>query len=310
MPALNVIVAVPALAAPALAVLRQAGLAVHALPGSAPPETVAALCREVQADAILAGLSRFGPAVLHASPRLRIVARHGVGVDNVDLAAAAAAGILVTRAPGANALAVAEHTLALILALAKDLRPLAALVADGRWRESAGQTRDLAGLRLGLVGYGAIGQAVERLASAFGMAVARHHLSGDVALTELLARSDVLSLHCPLVPATRHIIDAAALRRLPRGAIVVNTARGGLIDEAALLAALETGHVAAAGLDVFEQEPPALSDALRRHPRVIATPHMAGSTPDAVAAMGVMAAECIVAALTGGMMPPDRVVTA
>jgi D-3-phosphoglycerate dehydrogenase len=126
----------------------------------------------------------------------------------------------------------------------------------------------------------------------------------------LLRRSDVLSLHLPFMAATRHVIDAAALAALPAGAIVVNTARGGLIDEPALLAALESGHVAGAGLDVFEVEPPVAGDPLRSHPRVIATPHVAGVTDGSLVTMGVMAAECIAAVLTGAPVPPERLVRA
>jgi D-3-phosphoglycerate dehydrogenase len=304
----NVIMGAPSLAPAARALLVEGGCTVHDVPGAAPHGALAEMCRALQADAILAGQNRIDAAVLDASPRLRIVARHGVGVDSVDIGAAADRGIIVTRAPGSNARAVAEHTMALILALAKDLRPLSAVVADGGWRADVGPTRDLVGLRLGLVGYGAIGQMVASLAAAFSMDVAAHHPSGGLDLDRLLRRSDVLSMHCPLTLQTRHMIGAAELAALPRGAIVVNTARGGLIDEAALLEAVDSGQVAAAGLDVFEREPPGAEEALRCHPRVIATPHIAGSTPDAMVAMGVMAAECIVAALSGAPIPAGRIV--
>ncbi len=306
----------PVLAPRAVAVLEAAGCAIRYLPPYPDAATVAATVREVQADAILCRQGRIDGAVMDASPKLRIVARHGVGMDEVDVAAAAARGLLLTRATGSNTRATAEHTLALILALAKDLRPLSAGVADGGWRGAATRTRDLAGLRLGLVGYGPIGQAVAGMAAAFGMAVMAWRRSagplGDVAVADslaaLLARSDVLSLHCPLTAATRHLIDAAALARLPAGALLVNTARGGLVDEAALAAALDAGHLAGAGLDVFEGEPPPPDHPLRRHPKVIATPHVAGVTGGSLDAMGVMAAECIVAALTGGSIPADRIV--
>jgi D-3-phosphoglycerate dehydrogenase len=279
---------------------------------------VAGLAGSLQADAIL---TRQGPVVaaaMDASAQLRIIARHGVGVDDVDLAAARARGIAVTRAPGSNTAAVAEHTLALILALAKELRPLGAAIAGGAWRGGTTRVRDVAGMRLGLLGFGAIGQAVARLAHAFGMAVAAHDpvmpasLFGPTryfgSVAELCAGCDVLSVHCPYSPATHHLVDAAALARLPRGAFVVNTARGGIIDEAALLAALGSGHLGGAGLDVFETEPPAAGDALRDHPRVVVTPHVAGVTEGSLVNMGVMAAECIVACLTGGTIPPERIV--
>jgi len=315
---MNVVMTAPRLAPQAVAVLEAAGATLHYMAPFPDAAAVAARAGQVDATAIL---SRQGPvtaAAMDAAPRLRIIARHGVGVDDVDVAEAARRGILVTRGPGSNTQAVAEHTLALILALAKDLLPLSASVAAGHWRGAATKVRDIAGLRLGLVGCGGIGQAVARLANAFGMAVSAHSPSGRhlpgiqraPTLAALLATSDVLSLHLPLLPATRGLIGAPELAQLPPGAIVVNTSRGGLIDEAALLAALDAGHVAAAGLDVFAHEPPDPHDALRRHPRVIATPHVAGVTDGSLVNMGVMAAECIAAVLLGRPVPPERLVHA
>ena len=311
---MDVIMTSPRLAEEAVSLLAAAGARIHYMAPFPAAADVAALAREVGAVAIL---SRQGPvteAVMEAAPRLRIVARHGVGVDDVDLEAAARRGILVTRAPGSNTQAVAEHTLAMILALAKRLPTLSAQVAAGQWRGAGDKVRDIAGLRLGLLGYGPIGQAVARLAQPFGMAVAAYQRSPVAGvesmpdLPALLARSDVLSLHLPFTPATRHIIGSAELAMLPAGATVINTSRGGLIDEAALLEALEAGHLSGAGLDVFEGEPPSLDNGLRRHPAVIATPHVAGVTDGSLVNMGVMAAECIVAVLTGRPVPADRVV--
>jgi D-3-phosphoglycerate dehydrogenase len=135
---------------------------------------------------------------------------------------------------------------------------------------------------------------------------------GDVTLVPtldgLLAGSDVLSVHCPLTPSTFHLVDAAALARLPQGAFVINTARGGIIDEAALIAALESGHIGGAGLDVFEGEPPSADHPLRTHPKVLATPHISGVTQASLVNMGVMAAECIAWALTGQTVPEARIV--
>ena len=313
---MHVIMTAPRLAPQAVALLEAAGATLHYMaPFPSAPE-VAALAASVQPDAIL---SRQGPvtaAVMDAAPGLRIIARHGVGVDDVDIAEAQRRGIVVTRAPGSNTQAVAEHTLALLLALTKDLPLLSAQVAAGAWRGAGTKVRDVAGLRLGLVGCGAIGQAVARLAAAFGMSAAAYDPAGpdspDVArlptLQALLARSDVLSLHLPLLPATRHLIGTAELAALPPGAIVLNTARGGLIDEAALHDAIEAGHLAGAGLDVFEDEPPPKDHPLRRHPRVICTPHVAGVTDGSLVNMGVMAAECIVAVLNGDPVPSDRLV--
>ncbi len=316
----EVVMTAPRLAEPAVRLLEEAGAAVHYMPPYPSAADVAALTARVQADAILCRQGRVDGAVMDASPRLRIVARHGVGMDEVDLDAARARGLLVTRAPGSNTRQVAEHALALILALAKDLLPLRAAIAAGEWRGAATSVRDIAGLRLGLVGLGAIGRAVAALARGLGMAVTGFDPSLATGTAEpegiavvgslhaLLRESEVLSLHCPLLPSTRHLIDAAAMARLPVGAFVINTARGGLIDEAALLAALDAGRLAGAALDVFETEPPAADHRLRCHPHVFVTPHVAGVTPGALVAMGVMAAECIVAALTGRRIPAERVV--
>jgi len=313
---MDVIMTAPRLAPQAVALIEAAGGTLHYMAPFPSAAAVAELAATVQPSAIL---SRQGPvtaAAMAATPGLRIIARHGVGVDDVDLAEAQRRGIVVTRAPGSNTQAVAEHTLALLLALAKTLPLLSAQVAGGGWREAETKVRDIAGLRLGLVGCGAIGQAVARLALPFGMSVAAYDPAGpDVpgiarlpSLHELLRRSDVLSLHLPLLPTTRHLIGAAELAALPSGAMVLNTARGGLIDEAALHAAVESGHLSGAGLDVMEGEPPPADYPLRRHPRVICTPHVAGVTDGSLVNMGVMAAECIIAVLRGKPMPPGRLV--
>ncbi len=313
---MHVIMTAPRLASQAVALIEAAGATLHYMAPFPTAAEVATLAASIQPDAIL---SRQGPvtaAAMDAAPGLRVIARHGVGVDDVDIAEAQRRGIVVTRAPASNTQAVAEHTVALLLALAKDLPLLSSQVAGGAWRRAETKVRDVAGLRLGLVGCGAIGQAVARLATAFGMVVAAYDpgkpdssgIARLATLQELLARSDVLSLHLPLLPATRHLIGAAELAALPSGAIVLNTARGGLLDEAALHAALEAGRLAGAGLDVFENEPPPDDHPLRRHPRVICTPHVAGVTDGSLVNMGVMAAECIVAVLRGDPVPPERLV--
>jgi D-3-phosphoglycerate dehydrogenase len=314
----NVIMTSGFLAQPAVDILHAAGCAIHYMRPYPSAEEVAALTASIQADAILTRQGPVSIAAMDASPRLRVVARHGVGVDDVDIAAATARGILVTRSTGSNTRAVAEHTLAMVLALAKGFRPLGVDIAEGRWRDPTASVRDLAGLRLGLVGFGGIAQAVVPMAQAFGMIVSAFAprqrattLPGVTlasSLDALLATSDALSVHCPLTPSTHHLIDAAALARLPKGAMVVNTARGGIVDEAALTAALDSGHLAGAALDVFEGEPPALDNPLRRHSKVIATPHISGVTEASLISMGVMAAECIAWALCGQPVPEERIV--
>ncbi len=312
----HVVMTSPRLAAPAVELLERAGCVIHYTEPYPNAAVLSELVARVQADAILARQGQVDGGVIAASPRLRIVARHGVGMDEVDLAAAGKHGVLVTRAPGSNTRAVAELAMALLLALVKDLRPFAGEIAGGGWRRGATHSRDVAGLRLGLIGYGMVGRAVGRLAQAFAMTVTAYDpvpgAADGVVRAEsplaLAAVSDVLSLHCPLTTQTRALVDAAVLAALPAGGFVVNTARGGIVDEAALLAALDSGHLAGAALDVFETEPPPADHPLRTHPKVLATPHIAGVTPGSLVTMGMMAAECIVAALTGQTVPPERIV--
>lgn len=315
--AFNIVMTSGFLAPQAVAILEQAGCAIHYMRPYPSAAEVAVRTAEVQADAILTRQGPVSPAAMDASPRLKVVARHGVGVDDVDIAAATARGILVCRATGSNTTAVAEHTIAMVLALAKEFRPLGAVIAAGGWRDPTASVRDLAGLRLGLLGFGGIAQAVVPFAQVFGMRVSAYAPRGGKAmpgvvmapsLDALLATSDALSVHCPLTPATRHLIDVRALALLPKGAMVINTARGGIVDEAALVAALDSGHLSGAALDVFEGEPPVIDHPLRRHDRVIATPHVSGVTQGSMVNMGVMAAECIAWALTGQDVPEDRIV--
>ena len=312
----NVIMTAPRLAAPAVAVLAQAGCDIHYTGPYPSGAVLGELAARVQADAILSRQGQVNATAIAGSPRLRIVARHGVGVDEVDLVAARAHGVMVTNAPGSNTRAVAEHTLAVLLALAKRLKPFGLGVAAGEWRGATASGRDIAGLRLGLLGFGGIGQAVAALARPFGITVAayaRRPIAGirrADSLLALAAASDVLSIHCPFTPQTRGCVDAAVLAAMPAGGFVINTARGGIVDEAALFSALESGHIAGAALDVFATEPPPPDYKLLHHPLVLATPHVSGVTPDSLTAMGVMAAECIAAALTGAPVPSERIVVA
>lgn len=315
-PKANIVMTAPRLAPEAAALLDTAGLQLHCMEPYPSAAAVADLAARVDARGIISRQAPVTAAVMDAAPNLRIVARHGVGMDDVDLAEARRRGILVTRATGSNAGATAEHALALILALVKRLPQQAAAIAAGGWRGPADEGGDLVGLRLGLVGLGATGRRVALFAQAFGMQVTAYSptapdLPGVARvpnLETLLPGTDVLSLHCPLRPDTYHLVGAPALVTLPPGAFLVNTARGGLVDEAALLAALDSGHLAGAALDVFEAEPPPPDYALRRHPRLLATAHTAGATKGSFMRMGVMAAECVVAALAGQPMPPERVV--
>lgn len=262
-------------------------------------------------DAVLLRSARMDRAQIEAAPRLRIIARHGAGYDTVDLAAARERGVAVTVTADANAVSVAEHAFALILAVVRRVAAADAGVREGRWDDArrAAVGRELAGKALGVVGFGRIGRRVARMAAAFDMTVlaadpaaderAAHELGvGLVALPELLAASDVISLHVPLLPATRRLIDARALAAVRRGAVLVNTSRGGLVDEAALVDALDRRLLSGAGLDVFDEEPLAAGNPLLRAD-VTLTPHCGGQTVEAMRRVGLQAADSVVACARG-----------
>ena len=271
----------------------------------------AALAR---AEILLVRILKLDPARM-AAP-LRMVAKHGVGVDNIPLEAARAGGIVVANTPGANANAVAEHTLMLMLALAKSLpRMTAAALRDGRPDRTA-RVVDLAGRRLLLIGFGRTAQRVAALAQAFGMSVTvmSPRLRGEVThegyriardLRDALQSADVLSLHCPLTPATQSLIGAAELALLPDGAYVINTARGGLINEAALAAATHLGGFA---VDVVADEPIRPENPLLHAANGIVTPHSAAMSAEAFRQMGMDAAQNILDYLAGRLNPAHTVV--
>ena len=290
------------LPASALELLRsQAGWQVDAKSGRPAAELAAALA---DADALLVrSATKVTADLLSSAPKLRIVARAGTGVDNVDVAAASARGILVVNAPGANSISVAEHACALILALARSVPAADRAMKDGKWEKKRFLGTELRGKTLGIAGFGRIGQEVAQRARAFGMRVVAHDpfISRDLAegmgvellsLDEVCAAADFLTLHLPSTSDTRHLLNADRLARMKPGIRIINTARGELIDEAALKDAIDRGVVAAAGLDVFEKEPPA-DWALAGMPQVIATPHIAASTEEAQELVGLDTAAAV-----------------
>lgn len=245
-------------------------------------------------------------ALLDRMPRLRVIARTGVGTDRIDLAAASERGIPVVITPGTGSQAVAEGALALTLALVKRLRVTTGLVREGRWAQRDGiQLGDLAGATMGIVGYGRIGQATARLAAAFGMRVLAHDPYAAVVeparpatLDELFAVSDVISLHLPLTPGTRHVVDAARLAATKPGAVLVNCGRGGLLDLDAAYDALRSGTLAGVGLDVYDSEPPE-HHPIFDHPDVVLSPHLMGLSRRASALTFAAAARGVAAVLDG-----------
>jgi (S)-sulfolactate dehydrogenase len=246
-----------------------------------------------------------GP-LLEAARRLEVVGRLGVGLDNIDVSACEARGIAVYPATGANDLSVAEYVITAALLLLRRAWFATARVAAGEWPRTELMGRELAGKRLGLVGYGAIARVTARMARGLGMSVAAHDplLPADhpawrdalrQSLPELLAGSDVVSLHVPLTGATRNMIDAAAIAGMKRGAILVNAARGGVVDEPALVAALRDGRLGGAALDVFAREPlEAAAGALFAGvPNLILTPHVAGVTEESNVRVSAVTAEAV-----------------
>ena len=283
------------LPASALELLQADGWTVDARTGRSPDALAADLA---DADGLLVrSATKVDARLLAAAPRLRIVARAGTGVDNVDVEAASARGILVVNAAGANSISVAEHACALMLALARSIPSADRAMKDGRWEKKKFVGMELRGKTLGVAGLGRIGQEVAQRASAFGMHVLAHDpfISAELAarsgvelvsLDDLCARADYITLHLPATDDTHHLFNDERFARCKPGLRLVNTARGELVDEQALRRAIESGHVAGAGLDVFEQEPP--SDwALAQLPQVIATPHIAASTEEAQELVGI-----------------------
>lgn len=243
--------------------------------------------------------------VIAAGSALRAIARAGVGVDNVDLEAATERGIPVVNAPGASMTAVAELTFGLMLALLRELPRANASMKQGRWEKSKFRGHQLRDKTLGVIGYGRIGREVARLGQAFGAKVIATTRSSRpmeyaqrVDLDRLLAESDIISLHTAYRVDSQYLIDSTAFQRMKDGVYIVNTARGPLIDEDALLAALESGKVAGAGLDVFEREPPGASP-LVTHRRVICTPHIGAATREAQQEIGQITVRGLLAILRG-----------
>jgi D-3-phosphoglycerate dehydrogenase len=259
-------------------------------------------------DGMIAGLDELDAAALAVADSLKVIARYGVGYNNVDLEAASEMGITVTNTPGANAVAVAELTVALILDLLRPIVPAVLKTKAGEWPRYKGLS--LAGKTVGLLGLGAIGKETAKRLSGFECKLLAYDLypdekfaaEYDVQLTlmdEILSSADLISLHLPGTPDTKNIVNDDFLGSMKDGAFLVNTARGDLIDEAALLSALQSGKLRGAALDVYSQEPPAPDNPLLALEQVLATPHMGAHADSATNAMGWMALEECLAVLSG-----------
>jgi D-3-phosphoglycerate dehydrogenase / 2-oxoglutarate reductase len=303
---MNIVVADP-ISQRGLELLRKAGWNVIT------PSKDALAASLATADALIVrSATQVTAQILEAAPNLRVIGRAGVGVDNVDLDAATRRGVLVMNTPGGNAVSVAEHTLALLMSVARRIPQHSAAIHAGRWEKSGSQGVELRGKTLGLVGLGRVGNEVARRARAMEMIVLAYdpYVSESAArdagvelsgLTQLLERSDFVSLHAALSPATEKLINQESLAKFKSGAVLVNAARGELVDESALAEALRSGKLSGAGLDVFAEEPPKNSPLLGLSNAVF-TPHIAGSTREAQEEVGTLIAQQVCDFLTDGAL--------
>jgi glyoxylate reductase len=282
---------------------------VEVWPGRLPPSYEELRAGVAEADGLLSLLTdRVDAALLAAAPRLRVISNYAVGVDNVDLEAAAARGIPVGHTPDVLTDATADLTFALLLAAARRLLPAVAAVHAGDWMTWGPDSflgASVHGATLGVIGFGRIGRAVARRAEGFEMTVLHVGSDSGTPLAELLERSDFVSVHCTLTPATRHLIDADALKRMKPTAILVNTARGPIVDQVALASALGEGTIAAAALDVTDPEPLPPDDPLLAAPNLIVAPHIGSATHAARERMTELAVDNLMAGLAGEPLPHE-----
>jgi D-3-phosphoglycerate dehydrogenase len=290
---------------------RARGIEVDYAPGLSPVDLLERI-READGLVIRSG-TKVTREVIEAAAKLRVIGRAGIGVDNVDLPAATERGVVVVNTPSGNNVTTAEHAIALLVALARHVPQATASMRAGKWEKTAFTGMELEGRTLGVIGLGNIGRVVATKAQGLGMRVIAFdpHLPGDVAqkldvdlvdLDTLFARSDAITVHVPKTKETAGLLGAAALARCRKGVLIVNAARGGIVDEKALLDALESGQVGGAGLDVFEQEPPPKDHPLIQHPRVVCTPHLGASTEQAQLNVAIQVAEQVRDYLVDGVV--------
>lgn len=270
-------------------------------------------------DGVIVRLGEMTDAAMAAAPALKIIAKHGVGYDTIDVAAASMRNIPVTITAGANAISVAEQAFALMLGVARRVAHLDARMRDGHWDKPHFLGTELYGKTLGIVGFGAIGRHLAGIGRGFGMRIVKYdpvdrepsELGEAVAasMDDLLLRSDIVSLNCPLTPATRNMIGAQQFAAMKSDAILINTARGGLIDLAALAVALRDGTIGGAGLDTFPFEPPELEADLRNLSNIVFSPHIGASTIEAGERVGVLAMTQVLDCLAGRGLDPAFVVS-
>ena len=279
------------------------------------PSELAQELRDKETDGLLVRMGKITGEVIKASPYLKVIAKHGTGVDNIDIGAATESKIPVLITPFANYESVAEHVLGLMFTLAKDIPGLDARIREGYWDKPNYRGIELYKKTLGLIGLGRIGRRVKELVAPLQMKVLVYDpylqsnpIPPDVKrvekLEELLKSADIVSLHCPLTEKTRHLIGKNELKTMKERAWLINTARGEVVDEEALIDALKEGEIAAAGIDTFSKEPPQDINALRNAGKTVLTPHIAGITQESFERLGIEAAKNILTILQG--KKPDR----
>ncbi|MBD8729590.1 hydroxyacid dehydrogenase [Pseudomonas sp. CFBP 13710] len=309
----------PELAPEAMRLAAAEGLRIIATTPYLPETELLATIASEQPDAIIVRQGQLTRAMIDAAHSLKIIAKHGVGYNTIDIQAAAERGIPVTIAAGANAQSVAEHAFALMFSVARQTARLDARLRAGHWDKSSANGIELFGKTLGLIGLGAIGSILMDLVAPLRMRVKvydpylrelpqRTHVEREENLDQLLADSDVISLHCPLTDSNHHLIGAAQLARMRPGSVLINTARGELVDTQALVEALKQGRIAGAGLDTFSPEPPPADSALWDLPTLVATPHVGANTSEARDRVGLVALQQILAVWNGAQLDPRCVV--
>lgn len=284
------------------------------------PAAIAASLVEFNPHALIVRAGKITRDVIDAAPGLRVICKHGVGTDTIDIAAAAERGIPVAHTADANSHCVAEHGLALLLAMLRRIAAYDARMRQGRFEKKGYEGVEFCCKTLGLVGFGRSARRLAELTVPFGVRTIAYHPSGMAgeqegstvkvgSIAELLSSADIVSLHCPLTPETHHMIDEHAIGLMKPGAYLVNTARGGLVDEADLVRALREGRLAGAALDVFESEPLSADSPLLALDSVLLSPHVAGVSDASTRAMGMESAHIVLAVLRGGMPPADALVS-
>lgn len=309
----------PALARDAMSLADDLGIQILPTRPYLPADELTALIGDEQPDAIIVRQGSLTRAMIEASPKLKAIAKHGVGYDTIDIKAAAEHGIPVTIALGANAQSVAEHAFALMFSVARQTAWLDARTRQGHWDKASANGIELFGKTLGLVGLGAIGGILMDLVAPLRMKVKvfdpylktlpeRAHVERESDFDRLLETSDIISLHCPLTAENRHLIGAAQLNRMRPNSLLINTARGELVDTQALVHALQNQRIAGAGLDTFSPEPPAHDSPLWGLANLVATPHVGANTTESRDRVGLLAVQQIVSLWQGDALDPRCIV--